>query len=53
MTPKAVLILGSKSDLPLFEDALAMWKALGIEVEVEISSAHRSPEKNQKFGGRR
>ena len=45
MSPKAALILGSKSDLPLFEDALLLSKALGIEVEVNIASAHRSPEK--------
>jgi phosphoribosylaminoimidazole carboxylase PurE protein len=49
MSPKAALILGSKSDLPLFNDALALWKALGIEVEVEVSSAHRSPRKTRNL----
>ncbi len=45
MQPKIALVLGSKSDLPLFEDAHTLWKAFGIDVQVEIASAHRSPEK--------
>ncbi|MBI5789236.1 MAG: 5-(carboxyamino)imidazole ribonucleotide mutase [Candidatus Schekmanbacteria bacterium] len=43
--PKVLLVLGSNSDLPLFGDALKLWPALGIEVQVEISSAHRSPQR--------
>lgn len=49
MPPKVALILGSESDLPLFTDAQALWKGLGIELEIEISSAHRSPHKTQKL----
>lgn len=49
MQPKVALILGSKSDLPLFNDALALAQALGLTVEVEISSAHRSPEKTKNL----
>ncbi len=37
--------MGSTSDLPVMQDAVDMLKEFGIAVEVDIVSAHRTPEK--------
>lgn len=37
------IIMGSDSDLPVMEPAAAMLKEFGIEYEVTIVSAHRTP----------
>ena len=37
--------MGSKSDLPVMQDAIDILKEFNIEVEVDIVSAHRTPEK--------
>ncbi len=37
--------MGSKSDLPVMQDAIDILKEFKIEVEVDIVSAHRTPEK--------
>ena len=37
--------MGSKSDLPVMQDAIDILKGFDIEVEVDIVSAHRTPEK--------
>jgi 5-(carboxyamino)imidazole ribonucleotide mutase len=42
---KVAVIMGSKSDLPVMQDAIDILKELKIEVEVDIVSAHRTPEK--------
>ncbi|MCE2712244.1 MAG: 5-(carboxyamino)imidazole ribonucleotide mutase [Cryomorphaceae bacterium] len=39
------IIMGSASDLPVMEDAVTILKEFGISVEVDIVSAHRTPEK--------
>lgn len=39
------IIMGSQSDLPIMEEAVAILKAFQIEIEVDIVSAHRTPEK--------
>lgn len=39
------IIMGSKSDLPIMQDAATILKELGIEFEIDIVSAHRTPEK--------
>ncbi|WP_293904951.1 MULTISPECIES: 5-(carboxyamino)imidazole ribonucleotide mutase [unclassified Sphingobacterium] len=51
------IIMGSKSDLPVMQDAIDVLKALGVEFEVTIVSAHRTPQrmfdyaKNAAFRG--
>ncbi len=47
---KVAIIMGSKSDLPVMQDAIDILKELNIEVEVDIVSAHRTPEKMFDFG---
>lgn len=37
------IIMGSTSDLPVMQDALDILDELGIEYEVDIVSAHRTP----------
>ena len=47
--PKAALIMGSKSDLPSLEGCVKVLRSFGIEVEVHVASAHRTPEKVAVF----
>lgn len=37
--------MGSKSDFPVMKEAIEILKSVEIEVEVDIVSAHRTPEK--------
>ena len=42
---KVGIIMGSKSDLPIMQDAIDILKEFDIESEVNIVSAHRTPNK--------
>jgi 5-(carboxyamino)imidazole ribonucleotide mutase len=42
---KVAIIMGSISDMPVMKDAIDILKEFGIETEVDIVSAHRTPEK--------
>lgn len=44
------IIMGSKSDLPIMQEAIDVLKFLGIDAEVDIVSAHRTPEKMMDYG---
>ena len=44
------IIMGSQSDLPVMKEATEILEALGIEAEVDIVSAHRTPEKMMAYG---
>lgn len=46
---KVSVIMGSKSDYPIMEQAVSILKKFKIEVEVDIVSAHRTPEKMVDF----
>lgn len=39
------IIMGSKSDLPVMQDAVDILKQLGARIEVTIVSAHRTPDR--------
>lgn len=41
--PTIGIIMGSKSDLPVMQDAVDVMKAFGIDFEVTVVSAHRTP----------
>ncbi len=43
------IIMGSKSDLPVMQNAIDILNEFGIDSEVEIVSAHRTPEKMFKY----
>ena len=44
------IIMGSKSDLPIMKEAVEILDTLGITSEVDIVSAHRTPEKMMSYG---
>jgi 5-(carboxyamino)imidazole ribonucleotide mutase len=50
MMPLVGVVLGSKSDVPLMQETLDTLQQLGIEYEVEVISAHRTPEKAREYG---
>ena len=41
--PKALILIGSKSDMQYAEECLKMLDSFGIEGTLEVSSAHRDP----------
>ncbi|KAL3783878.1 hypothetical protein HJC23_007983 [Cyclotella cryptica] len=43
--PLVAVIMGSQSDLPTMQDAVNVLKDFGVPYEVDIVSAHRTPEK--------
>lgn len=47
---KVGVIMGSKSDLPVMQDAIDILKTFDIEVEVDIVSAHRTPNLLMEYG---
>ena len=47
--PKVALIMGSKSDAPSLEGCVKVLRSVGIDVEVHVASAHRTPEKVAAF----
>lgn len=47
---KVGIIMGSSSDLPVMQEAADVLKGFGIEVAVEIVSAHRTPDKLFDYG---
>nr|WP_294794260.1 5-(carboxyamino)imidazole ribonucleotide mutase [uncultured Mucilaginibacter sp.] len=42
---KVGIIMGSKSDLPVMQDAADVLKVLGVEYEITVVSAHRTPDR--------
>lgn len=42
---KVAVIMGSISDMPVMQEAIDILRAFDIETEVDIVSAHRTPEK--------
>jgi len=47
--PKAAVIMGSDSDFPVVESCIRLLKEFGVEVEVKVCSAHRTPEMAAEF----
>src|SRR6201992_1076138 len=43
--PKIGIIMGSKSDLPVMQDAADVLKELGVAYEITVVSAHRTPDR--------
>lgn len=49
MVKKVAVIMGSDSDFPVVKDAVTELKKLGIQYEVRVMSAHRTPDEAAKF----
>ncbi|MGO3238140.1 MAG: 5-(carboxyamino)imidazole ribonucleotide mutase [Psychroflexus halocasei] len=47
---KIAVVMGSTSDLPVMQDAIDILKEFDVEVDVDVVSAHRTPEKMLGFG---
>lgn len=46
---KAAVIMGSDSDFPVVKKCILMLKKFGIEADVNVISAHRTPEEAAEF----
>ncbi len=44
------VVIGSKRDTELIQPALDMLKALGVEYEFSVISAHRNPDRAREYG---
>ena len=49
MAPQVGLIMGSKSDLPIMQEAADILRELEIPFEIDIVSAHRTPHKMVEY----
>lgn len=47
--PKVALVMGSDSDYPTMKDCIKTLKGFGVETEVLVCSAHRTPDKAARF----
>ncbi len=47
--PLVGILMGSESDLPVMEKAAEVLKEMGVSFEMDISSAHRLPEKTAEY----
>ena len=46
---RVAILMGSDSDLPVMAEAVKVFDKLGVEYEVEVTSAHRSPERTAEI----
>lgn len=46
---KIAIVMGSKSDFSVVKPAVSVIKSFGVEVEVRVISAHRTPEEAHEF----
>ncbi len=47
--PKILILMGSDSDLSVIEDGLKFLKDMGVQYKVDVSSAHRNPDKTIQY----
>jgi len=47
--PQVSIIMGSKSDLPVMQEAADMLTEFGVPFEITVVSAHRTPHRMMKF----
>ncbi len=48
-TPFVAIVMGSDSDMPTLEHTFRILKSFGVDYEVRITSAHRTPAYTQAF----
>ncbi len=49
---KVLVVMGSKSDMPVAEKVEAILKEFGVPYEIEVASAHRNPPKVEALAKR-
>jgi phosphoribosylaminoimidazole carboxylase PurE protein len=47
--PKVAIVIGSDSDYPIIQEMILILEDFGIPYEVNISSAHRSPDRTHRY----
>src|SRR5437899_6142787 len=47
--PRVSIVMGSDSDLDIMREAVKALEQFGIEYEVDVTSAHRSPERTTEY----
>ncbi len=47
--PQVLILLGSESDAPTMQEAVALLGELGVSCEMTVASAHRSPERVRRL----
>jgi 5-(carboxyamino)imidazole ribonucleotide mutase len=47
--PKILILMGSESDLPVIEEGLQFLKEADVPFKIDISSAHRNPDKTVRY----
>lgn len=50
VTPLVGVVMGSDSDWPVMSDAAQLLRDFGVSFEVQVVSAHRTPEKMIAYG---
>jgi len=46
---QVVIIMGSKSDMPIMQHGIDLFKAFGVSCDVKVLSAHRTPKQTIEF----
>jgi len=49
MDKKVLILVGSDSDLPIMKEAAKVLEEFGVEYDLTISSAHRSPDRTEEL----
>lgn len=52
MTPRVGIIMGSESDRPVMEKSGVLLERFGIDYEIEVMSAHRTPHRVADYAAR-
>lgn len=47
--PQVGIVVGSENDLPMITKGVDLLKKFGVEFEVELSSAHRAPDRTARY----
>src|SRR5258705_13658055 len=50
--PRVSIVMGSDSDLDIMREAAKALEEFGIEYEIDVTSAHRSPERTAEYARR-
>ena len=49
MSIQVAIMMGSKNDLPVLDEAAKILKEFGVEHEIKVLSAHRTPKETAEY----